>query len=520
MTSSLQLVPYAAVAGAVLTTWGPPTLVAAGGRLREGVTWACRRAILCTATGLLAFAGARLCWATVLGFVQEMWTSVAGHGHRLRAWVATLKEWVAYDLGATLALSAGLVLLAVGVYQQIILVDDLGNSPQKREPNRQRTRLGDALPQDEAAITWAAVVENAMERLTELCAKEGEQLSGWAADNQAEPSVPEGAIGSDEDLAHAFGVVTRNRTKRARDDNQVGRDQGVLTAEDVKEMIGKTKEELLQELRDWKRQALAAARPSESLTEEELEIAKTDLGALERRWRTEKGYALRPYHHWSIGTLDAEQCQLKRREVWELIRARRQGALSDKLRREGKPRSQCQNCGRYYPESQGHQCIATPWRLQGAKRTIAGNQRVTVSQNGRGTIQVRPVTHVDIEKLENQLDQLRRYKVLYDASKGRTDELTHEDSGVTTGRKEGSSAELEPVGRKDAPPPPPEPLGEDGVIPGGLDKADEAFTAAFRCLETKLREFTQEYSDHASCPFQRAGDEHDPPPRVPAPVSH
>ena len=119
MTSSLQLVPYAAVAGAVLTTWGPPTLVAAGGRLREGVTWACRRAILCTATGLLAFAGARLCWATILGFVQEMWTSVAGHGHRLRAWVATLKEWVAYDLGATLALSAGLVLLAVGVYQQI-----------------------------------------------------------------------------------------------------------------------------------------------------------------------------------------------------------------------------------------------------------------------------------------------------------------------------------------------------------------------------------------------------------------
>lgn len=210
------------------------------------------------------------------------------------------------------------------------------------------------------------------------------------------------------------GVNQENRKRSRR--TELEAKKKLLTSTDVQKLIGKTKEDVLRDFREEIRTEVAGKKEQEFLTRDEIALGMKSLSELDVQWRKEKEMPVKDFHQRSIGVLSKEQSELKRREVIELIRMRRNEDFAQRMKEKGRPVARCSNCNQQFLVERGHRCYTAQWTVQAPKGPLPVERRIVISQTGSGAVQVKPVTRVDIDKLDNRLKRMNDYKLVHERS--------------------------------------------------------------------------------------------------------
>jgi hypothetical protein len=184
-----------------------------------------------------------------------------------------------------------------------------------------------------------------------------------------------------------------------------------VTEDLTKNFIGKSEGELLAELLKREKERKLAQKKSDYLTAEEQEMGQRDLGELDCFWRENAGYDIRDSDRENIGNLSHDQVTLPRRNIREIIQARRTENYIRRMKARGREVVKCVNCERAYELSKGHQCLSTSWRTSTLKQGLPAEKRIIISQTGSGAVQIGQRTTLDLPKMEKayrRLDEIRR----------------------------------------------------------------------------------------------------------------
>lgn len=216
-----------------------------------------------------------------------------------------------------------------------------------------------------------------------------------------------------QEEAEVYATLDRVGRKRGREPPSGSPSVG-LTQTELMDFVGKSKRDLLEKFKEDLKQEAASRRDPEYLTKDEVELGRQDLSQLDIQWRRNKGLAVKDLHHRSIGVLKPEQAQLRRREIVEIIRARRNEDFADRMKEKGCPVMRCSNCNQYFLVDRGHRCYIAQWNVRQPKGPIPVERKIVISQTGGGAVQVKPVTQVDINKLDNKIKRLQDYRLVHE----------------------------------------------------------------------------------------------------------
>lgn len=368
------------------------------------------------------------------------------------AWHVAASSWLDLNWYPAVATVATLLLVVLQCVSRSKVVDDQGSSvsaKDKTEPQRasvfqSATEVIEALPvqphpkieekkNSSLALTdqWLSLQETLMQRITELESSiaslsylrtEVQQLKEVIVSQSfrmdkiesTKSAVKEEDINQGE--AEVLAAFNRGRSKRTRVEESSGDNKG-LTEKEVIEMIGKTKNELLREFREELRAEALSKREPFYLTAEEVALAMKDLAELDRQWRQGRRLPLRDSDYRPIGALTAEQAQLQRREVREIIKARRDEDFANRMRDSGRPVMRCTNCNRQFLVERGHRCYVAQWKIETPKGPLPLDRKIVISQTGKGAIQMKPVTQVDPTRVDETLKRIQNYKLVHDNTK-------------------------------------------------------------------------------------------------------
>lgn len=188
----------------------------------------------------------------------------------------------------------------------------------------------------------------------------------------------------------------------------------VVTSNDIQKFIGRSRKEMLDELKEEERVAREAERAPEFLTEEEKECARTSLATLDRIWRKKAEFIIKNTDYIEIGTLDEDQLTLPRRYIKEIIQGRRTADFLKRMREEGKETFKCDKCGRSYLAGRTHNCFVTKWTTDTTKHGLPAEKRVVISQTGSGNIQITRRPQLNPQKLDQAYQKISQYKMVLD----------------------------------------------------------------------------------------------------------
>lgn len=217
----------------------------------------------------------------------------------------------------------------------------------------------------------------------------------------------------DEQEVGVYAAIEKTRRKRAREPTS-GAPNGGLTQQELMDFVGKSKRDLLEKFKEDLREEAARRRDPEYLTKDEAELGMKDLSQLDIQWRKSKGLAVKDLHHRSIGVLKPEQAQLRRREIIEIIRGRRNEDFAVRMKEKGSPVMKCSNCNQYFLVERGHRCYIAQWNVRQPRGPLPVERKIVISQTGGGAVQVKPVTQVDISKLDNKIKRLQDYRLVHE----------------------------------------------------------------------------------------------------------
>ena len=216
----------------------------------------------------------------------------------------------------------------------------------------------------------------------------------------------------EQEIADIFEVIAQESKKRSRRAQKEEPEDG-LTENELRKLIGKTKKEIIQEFREQMMKEAAKKREPDSLTEAEANLAMKSLSELDVQWRKKKDLPVKEFHHRGIGVLTKEQTQLRRREIVEIIRARRSDDYVMRMKEIGRAVMRCPDCNQQFLVERGHRCYTAPWKVQAPKGPLPVERKIIVSQSGGVAVQVKPVTRVNINKLDDKLKKLNNYKLIH-----------------------------------------------------------------------------------------------------------
>lgn len=215
-----------------------------------------------------------------------------------------------------------------------------------------------------------------------------------------------------QEVAEIFAIVAQESRKRNRRVLPDRLDDG-LTENEVRSLIGKTKREVMQEFREEMLKEAAEKREPDGLTESEAKLGMKSLSELDIEWRKKRNLPVKDFHDRGIGVLTKEQTQLKRKEIIELIRGRRNDDFVARMKEKGRTVMRCPDCNQQFLVERGHRCYTAQWKVQAPKGPIPVERKIVVSQTGGGAVQVKPVTRVNIDKLDGELKRLHNYKLIH-----------------------------------------------------------------------------------------------------------
>ena len=200
--------------------------------------------------------------------------------------------------------------------------------------------------------------------------------------------------------------------------------------EELKKQYDGDIDKLLSLVNRKRREEKSANQLPEYLTPEERQLGKQDLAQLDREWKNITGREIRASDYLSIGVLDTTQVQQPRKLIQEIISIRRRNAYFERMIKEGKQVSECENCNRKIVNGQNHHCIATSWKFATRKRGVPAEHRVIVSQSNRGNIQIAKPLQVNEKKLCQELDKMRSHQLLAAERKNYSTEKTSGNTEV------------------------------------------------------------------------------------------
>lgn len=172
---------------------------------------------------------------------------------------------------------------------------------------------------------------------------------------------------------------------------------------------------------------------NKKLTEEEKSM---DLGELAAKWRWEararRNQDLNPtaVDYAKLGKLEPHQWDLGRKEIYRIIRERKQKWFVDRMEAKGEKLFVCAQCGEI--TTKNHRCLKTNLTVQGksgAKKTL-----FATSSGGGVTLKAKEVP--DVENLDNEIKKLQEKRQTFLDEQERKEKLVLGAEGVGKKPKE------------------------------------------------------------------------------------
>lgn len=414
--------------------------------------------------GMMAFALIQLVRETLGRYLQEWAVTKQTQYMELKDYVQQGWSWVQGNQYATLIIIAALSLTYSYPLSQSKVVDDLGNSNSNNNHDSdmcRRNRTSDnpnaysksvnvnlhpsrthralvksmELPTISVGPGCSSTISKALTVSNSRCAKENgpDEFLSLAKSLQVDiQQLKEVVVAlslrirevevcktkqnesdkEEQEIADIFEVIAQESKKRSRKAQKEEPEDG-LTENELCKLIGKTKKEIIQEFREQMMKEAAKKREPDSLTEAEANLAMKSLSELDIEWRKKKDLPVKEFHHRGIGVLTKEQTQLRRREIVEIIRARRSDDYVMRMKEMGRAVMRCPDCNQQFLVERGHRCYTAQWKVQAPKGPLPVERKIIVSQTGGGAVQVKPVTRVNINKLDDKLKKLNNYKLIH-----------------------------------------------------------------------------------------------------------
>ena len=206
-------------------------------------------------------------------------------------------------------------------------------------------------------------------------------------------------------------VKSNKRTRPTVDSEPLNDDNGF----NINDFQGKSYREVYEALRAKIFEERQRSREPEYLTKEERDLARMDLAALARLWKSKNPRAIiTDYDRRNIGYLTEAEADLPRRTIKQFISDQKRKAWIQAERDAGREIKTCSQCNLMFPAGKSHRCIPTGWILEHKSKGLPEKKDVLISQTGKDMIRITRKSSVDQDKLAKQMEQFKSYQMRQD----------------------------------------------------------------------------------------------------------